>query len=140
MKFIELIVRRILFSFAIASFVTVSFNYGTTSVMTIAPITWIVTFVLFLLSWRIEKEFIQLFLKKDEDDPSMWGEFEKKYPRLSVFTWQMVVTLGAIHVMYLALDLLGIIEVNGQRVELFLYAFIATIVFRLIDQHTYRKR
>ena len=140
MKFIELIVRRMLFSFAIASFVTVSFNYGTTSVMTIAPITWIVTFVLFLLSWRIEKEFIQLFLKKDEDDPSMWGEFEKIYPRLSVFTWQMVVTLGAIHVMYLALDLLGIIEVNGQRVELFLYAFIVTIVFRLIDQHTYRKK
>ena len=140
MKFIELIVRRLLFSFAIAVFVTVNFNYETTSVMTIAPITWIVTFVLFLLSWQIEKEFIQLILKKDEDDPSMWGEFEKKYPRLSVFTWQMVVTLGAIHVMYLALDLLGIIEVNGQRIELFLYAFIATIVFRLIDQHTYRKK
>ena len=140
MRFIELIIRRMLFSFAIAAFVTVNFNAETTSVMTIAPITWIITILLFLLSWRMEKEFIQLFLKKDANAFSMWGEFEKKYPRLSVFTWQMVVTLGAIHVMYLALDLLGIIEVNGQRIELFLYAFIATIVFRLIDQHTYRKK
>lgn len=140
MKFIELIVRRFLFSFTVAAFVTVNFNHETISVMTIAPITWIVTILLFLLSWRIEKEFVQLFLKEDKDDPSMWGDFEKKYPRLSVFTWQMIVTLGAIHVMYLALDLLGIIEVSGHRVELFLYAFIATIVFRLIDQHTYQKK
>ena len=140
MKFIELIVRRILFSFTIAAFVTVNFNHETTSVMTIAPITWIVTLLLFLLSWRMEKEFIQLFLKKDSDDFSMWGEFERKYPRLSVFIWQMVVTLGAIHVMYLALDLLGIIEVNGQRMELFLYAFVVTIVFRLIDQHKKKKK
>ncbi len=140
MKFVELIVRRLLFSFAIAAFVTVNFNHGTTSVMTIAPITWLVTFLLFLLSWRIEKEFIQLFLKKDGEDFSMWSEFEKNYPRISVFTWQMVITLGAIHVLYLALDLLGVLEVNGQRVELFLYAFIITIVFRLIDQHTYQKK
>jgi hypothetical protein len=140
MKFIELIVRRILFSFAVAVFVTVNFNGDITSVMAIAPITWVVTFLLFILSWRIEKEFIQLFLKKDTDDSSIWGEFEKKYPRVSAFIWQMVVTLGAIHVLYLALDLLRIIEVNGQRVELFLYAILATIVFRLIDQHTYRKK
>ena len=52
----------------------------------------------------------------------------------------MVITLGAIHVTYLALDLLGVIEVNGQRVELFFYAILVTIVFRLIDQHTYRKK
>ncbi len=140
MKFIELLVRRGLFSFAVAAFVTVNFNNEATSVLTIAPITWIVTLLLFVLSWRIEKEFIQLFLKKDADNLSMWDEFEKKYPRLSAFTWQSVVTLGAIHVMYLSLDLLHIIEVNGQRAELFLYAFIATIVFRLIDQHTYRKK
>ena len=70
----------------------------------------------------------------------MWGEFEKKYPKLSAITWQMVITLGAIHVTYLALDLLGVIEVNGQRVELFFYAILVTIVFRLIDQHTYRKK
>lgn len=140
MKFIELITRRIFFSFAVAAFVTVNFNNEATSLLTIAPITWVVTLLLFILSWRIEKEFIQLFLKKDADDLSMWGEFEKKYPRLSAFTWQSVVTLGAIHVLYLALDLFRIIEVNGQRIELFLYAFIATFVFRLIDQHTYRKK
>ena len=141
MKFIELMIRRIFFSFAVAAFVTVNFNSEATSVLTIAPITWIVTLFLFILSWRIEKEFIQLFLKKEEaDDSSMWGTFEKKFPTLSEFAWQIVVTLGAIHVMYLALDLLHIIEVNGQRVELFLYAFIASIVFRLIDQHTYRKK
>ena len=140
MNFIELIVRRIFFSFAVAAFVTVNFNNEATNVMSIALITWIITILLFVLSWRIEKEFIQLFIKKDADDISMWGEFEKKYPRLSAFTWQSIVTLGAIHVLYLALDLIGIIEVNGQRVELFLYAFTATIVFRLIDQHTYRKK
>ena len=140
MNFIELIVRRIFFSFAVAAFVTVNFNNEATNVMSIALITWIITILLFVLSWRIEKEFIQLFIKKDADDISMWGEFEKKYPRLSAFTWQSIVTLGAIHVLYLALDLIGIIEVNGQRVELFLYAFTASIVFRLIDQHTYRKK
>ena len=140
MKFIELIVRRLLFSFAVAAFVTVNFNDGTTTVKEIAPITWGSTLLLFILSWRIEKEFIQLFLKKDASDRSMWGEFERKYPKLSAITWQMVITLGAIHVTYLALDLLGVIEVNGQRVELFFYAILVTIVFRLIDQHTYRKK
>ena len=140
MKFIELIVRRLLFSFAIAAFVTVNFNNGITTVEGIAPITWGVTLLLFILSWRIEKEFIQLFLKKDASDRSMWGEFERKYPKVSAIAWQMIITLGAIHVTYLALDLLGVIEVNGQRVELFFYAILLTIVFRLIDQHTYRKK
>ena len=140
MKFIELIVRRIVFSFSVAAFVTVNFNDEATSMMAIAPITWIITLLLFILSWRMEKEFIQLFLRKEVDDFSMWGEFEKKYPRLSAFAWQSIVTLGAIHILYLALDFLRIIEVNGQRVELFLYAFLVTIVFRLIDQHTYRKK
>lgn len=140
MKFIELIVRRILFSFAVAALVTVNFNSGVIKVIDIAPITWVVTFVLFLLSWRMEKEFIQLFLKKDGEDHSMWGNFEKKYPRLSALTWQMIVTLGAIHVMYLALDLLGVMEVNGHRVELFLYALVITVIFRIFDLHTYRKK
>jgi hypothetical protein len=140
MKLIENLIRRILFTFSLASFVTMSFNQKLTSLTELAWITWALFAVLFLLSWRLAKEFNEIFIKDVEEDRSMWGQFEKRNPWLASFTWQCFITLAAIHVFYLALDGLSIMEVNGKRVELFVYAFGLTLLFRLIDQHTYRKK
>lgn len=140
MRVIENLVRRILFTFSIATFVTIAFNHEATSIKDLASITWLVFAILFILSWRLVREIKEIFIKEVEEDESMWGQFEKRYPRFAAIVWQCFATLAAIHIFYLSMDAIGIIEVNGQRTKLFLYALFVTIVFRLIDQHTYRKK
>ncbi len=140
MKRIEILLRRLLFSFAVATLFTYNFTTFSETYYGLPVITIVIVFVLFALSWRLEKEFLHLFLKKEEGhDTSMWGDFEQRNPRVAKLMWQSIVTIGALHLFYLALDLLHLIEVNGQRMQLFAIAFLITVIFRLVDGDTYRK-
>lgn len=140
MKWIEILVRRLLFSFAVATLFTYNFTNFSKIYDGLPTITVVIAVVLFALSWRLEKEFLHLFLKKEEgQDSSMWGDFERRNPRLAKTMWQSIVTIGALHLFYLALDLLHLIEVNGQRMQLFSIAFLITLIFRVVDGDTYRK-
>lgn len=140
MKWIEMLGRRLLISFAVATVFTYNFTIFSKTYYGLPMITIVIMFTLFALSWRLEKEFLHLFVKKEEgQDSSMWGDFERRNPRRAKLMWQSIVTIGALHLFYLSLDLLHIIEVNGQRIQLFAIAFFITLIFRVVDGDTYRK-
>ena len=65
------------------------------------------------------------------------NDFEKKNPYLSNLLWQFFVTFAAIHVVFIALDWFAIIEVNGQRVKIFIGATMIAVLFRLMDPTSY---
>ena len=139
MKWFEVIVRHCLFTFSAAAFVTFNFENGAKTFVDLPLITWVLFILLFALSWRLKKEFLMIFVHKNGEDDSLWAQFEKQKPLLATITWQAVLTLAALHVTYLVLDLLGFIEVDGIRVKLFGIAVIITFIFRLLDKDSYKK-
>lgn len=138
MRILENFVRRLLFSFFVAAIVTQSFQGGMAGWLSIPYITWGVFVLIVLCSWRVEKEFVQLFIRHDvTEGETPIDDFEKKNPYLSNVVWQFFVTFAAIHVACIALDLFGLIEVNGQRVGIFIGATLMAGLFRLFDKTTY---
>ena len=141
MKLLELVCRRVSISFAIAAIFTKSFLTMTPIIWNISVVTWGITIVLFFLSWRLKKEFKQIFINNDEEahKATMWGQFEMKYPHLSKVAWEFFITFATVHLLYIALDYLEIIETNGNRTSLFLLAVIIAVTFRILDRDTYQK-
>lgn len=141
MKVLEIIARHMSMSFFIAILFTKPF-IGTADLWNIPLITWGVTIILFVLSWQLKKEVKQIFIKEDQDahNATLWGQFELKHPKLSQIIWETFVTFAIIHLLYIALDYIMIIETNGNRTLLFIIAFIIAITFRILDRDTYRKK
>jgi magnesium-transporting ATPase (P-type) len=141
MKLLEELCRKASVSFVIAALFTKSFMTTTPIIWNISVLTWGITVILFLLSWRLKKELKQILIKHDEEahTATLWGQFETKYPRLSTIVWEFFVTFAIVHLLYIALDYLAIIETNGNRTSLFLLAIIITCTFRILDRDTYRK-
>jgi len=136
-KWIENVVRRLLYCFFIASLVTKSFQESD-NFWGLPSITWIVLVILFVTSWKVEKEFQHLFIKRVvEEGETPIDDFEQKHPYLSNLLWQFIVTFGAIHVFFISLDWMKVFEVNGQRVEIFIFAIVITSIFRLFDKNSY---
>ena len=141
MKLLEAVCRKASVSFVVAALFTKSFVTMTPIIWNISVVTWGITVILFFLSWRLKKELKQILINHDEEahTVTMWGQFETKYPRLSTIVWEFFVTFAIIHLLYIALDYLAIIETNGNRTSLFLFAVIIAGIFRIIDRDTYRK-
>lgn len=137
MKWIENLIRRFLYSFFITSLVTKSFQ-DEHHFFHLPFITWIVLAVLFVFSWKVEKEFQHLFLKQVvEEGETPIDDFQQNHPYLSNLLWQFIVTFGAVHVFFISLDWFRLYEVNGQRFEIFMFATIISVIFRLVDKNSY---
>lgn len=138
MQIIERLLRRFLFSLSVATLFTAPYYKGESFPYYLAPVTIIITAMLFLLSGRLKKELATIFIKDVEADSSLWGDFERKFPRLAEFLWQLFVTFAAIICTALALDFIHIIDVNGRRLEWFIFAFLGSLIFRLFDRQSFR--
>ena len=141
MKLLETVCRKASVSFVVAALFTKSFVTMTPIIWNISVITWGITIVLFSLSSRLKRELKQILINHDEEahKTTMWGQFETRYPRLSTIVWEFFVTFAIVHLLYIALDYLAIIETNGNRTPLFLVAVIIAVIFRILDRDTYRK-
>lgn len=143
LRTIENLMRRLLFSFFAAVIVTKSFvseEVASNWYIQIPVITWLVFAVVFICSWRVEKEFAQLFIRAEvEEGETPIDDFEKKNPYISNLLWQFFVTFAAIHVFAIALDWLLLVEVNGHRLYLFFIAVAVAVLFRIFDASSYRK-
>lgn len=138
MRKLENFLRRLLFAFFAAAIVTKSFQGSMAEWQSIPLITWGIFLIIVLCSWRVEKEFVQLFIRKEvAEGETPIDDFEKKNPYLSNLLWQFFVTFAAIHVVFIALDWFGIVEVNGQRVKIFIGATMIAVLFRLMDPTSY---
>lgn len=138
MRRLENFVRRLLFSFFVASIVTRSFQGEMDGWLSIPYITWGVFLLVLLCSWRVEKEFVQLFIRNEvTEGETPIDDFEKKNPYVSNLLWQFFVTFAAVHVVSIAFDWFGLIEVNGQRAVIFIVATVISVLFRLVDRTSY---
>ena len=138
MRKFENFLRRLLFSFFVAALFTKSFQGDVLEWLTIPVITWGVFALIVACSWRVEKEFVQLFIRNDvAEGETPIDDFERKNPYLSNLMWQFFVTFSAVHVLCIALDWFGLMEVNGQRLVVFIGAICISSIFRLIDKTSY---
>jgi hypothetical protein len=141
MFWIESIFRRSALSFSVALFVTKSFNENIQHVINLSLITWGLTVLLFVFSWRIEKELKQIFVNENKSsDQTLWGQFENRFPKLANVMWSVFLTFAVIHIGYVALDFTNVLEVNGNRFTLLLIALVIAFGFRVFDRDTYRKK
>ena len=141
MKFLETVCRKASISFVVAALFTKSFTEMTPLLWNISIVTWGITILLFSLSWRLKRELKQILINHNDEahKATMWGQFETKYPRLSMIAWEFFVSFAVLHLLYIALDYLAIIETNGNRISLFILAVIIAGIFRILDRDTYRK-
>lgn len=138
MRKIENFVRRLLFSFFVAAIVTRSFQGEMSEWLSIPLITWGVFVLILLCSWRVEKEFVQIFIRTDvKEGETPIDDFELKNPYLSNLMWQFFVTFAAVHVVVIALDWFELVEVNGQRLLILIGATVIAGFFRLVDPTSY---
>ncbi|MFF5996980.1 hypothetical protein AAGS61_19900 [Lysinibacillus sp. KU-BSD001] len=144
MGIIESLFRRVGYSFSLAALVTVGYRNIEWQYFNIPAITWAITVLLFLLSWRVVSEYKRIIIYIDgslePSESSLFGKVKKKWPHLYDITWEFLYTLGAWIGAMIALDSFKVIDPIEEQVFFYLLLFISIpAFFRLCDKASYKK-
>ena len=106
MILIERLYRRIAYTFGIALIMTSGF-LESERILYLPPVTWVVAALLFLLSWRIQKEYAAIILKLDgpdakPTDPVAW--LVGNQPHFYYLIWSAIYTFGTYIVVAIPID------------------------------------
>lgn len=132
---LERLFRRIAYSFGSALLVTSGF-IGAETIFYLPPVTWIIAIVLFVLSWRIQKEYATIVIKLDgpdakPSDPVAWVFGNQMH--LYHLCWAAIYTFGTYIVVMLPID--WFIEGTRQwRPHFIAVAATLFVVARLFDR------
>ncbi|MER1998689.1 MAG: hypothetical protein ABS882_02855 [Lysinibacillus sp.] len=132
---LEHLLRRLAYTFGSALIVTSGF-LSAERIFYLPAITWFVALVLFVLSWRIQKEYAVIILKLDgpdakPTDPIAWVLGDRMH--LYHLCWSAIYTFGTYIVVMLPLDWF----IEGTRQWRPYFLVVATIIFvlaRLVDK------
>ena len=133
---LERFFRRLAYSFGIALMVTAGFT-NAERLFYLPTVTWIVAIILFLLSWRIQREYAAIILKLDgqnaePSDPIAWVVGDR--PHLYHLVWAAVYTYGTYIVVMLPIDWF----IEGTREWRPYFIMFITLLFfgaRLVDPY-----
>lgn len=144
MRIVESIFRRIGYSFSIASFVTLGYTQMKWTYFHIPLITWILTAVLFLLSWRVVAEYKRIIIHFDgslePSETSLFGKLKKERPRLYHISWGFIYTLGAWAGPFIALESFSILHPIEQNTLFYILLFASVpMFFRFCDKTSYKE-
>ena len=143
MLIIERFFRRIAYSFGVAGLLTVGFQ-DSLSYFQIPLLTYIVTAVLFIFSWRIQKEYKEIILKidgPDAQDPakSWFGNLYERSPHQYHILWEGFYTFGAVLIAIIAAENFGYYSYNKIGYILGLTAVILFVITRAVDPRAKRR-
>ena len=135
MLLLERLFRRLAYTFGSALIVTSGF-LNAERILYLPAVTWLISIILFVLSWRIQKEYATIIMKLDgpdakPTDPIVW--FFGDQMHLYHLCWAAIYTLGTYIVVMLPLDWF----IEGTRQWRPYFLVIATIIFvlaRLFDK------
>ncbi|WP_431028557.1 hypothetical protein [Lysinibacillus sp. LZ02] len=144
MSIIESLFRRVGYSFSMAALVTVGYQNMEWQYFNIPAITWAITVLLFLFSWRVVSEYKRIIIYFDgslePSESSLFGKIKKEWSRLYYITWQFLYTLGAWSGTVIALESFEVINPIEEQAFFYLFLFISIpTFFRLCDKASYKK-
>ena len=134
MLLIENMYRRIAYSFGLALLITASF-IDAERIIYLPKITWVVAVVLFVLSWKVQKEYSEIMKRIDgpdakPSDPIAW--FVGDQPHIYHFIWAAIYTFGTYVVVAIPID--WFLEETRQWRPLFICGLIVLFtIARLVD-------
>lgn len=143
MLMLERLFRRIAYSFGIAGLLTVGFQ-GSISYYHIPVVTYVVTAILFVFSWRIQKEYKEIIGKIDGPnavDPaqSWFGNLYERNPQQYYILWEGFYTFGAVLMATIAAENFGYHSYSNEGYILGFTAIILFIVIRVFDPKAKRR-
>lgn len=131
---LERFFRRMAYCFGVSLIITIGFS-DAERVFYLPIITWVVAGILFMTSWRIQKEYNAIIFKLDgpdatPNDPIAWIARERPYMYHTI--WAAVYTFGTYIVVMLPLDWF----IDGTRQWRPFFLLIAAVIFgvaRIVD-------